>query len=157
MACSRPPDSRVGELPPENLEIMSPNGGHAIGGYDAVSYFLDPEPRIGMPEFSYHWRGATWLFASEEHRELFQENPSRYAPVYGGWCAYGMAEGYAAESDPLAWTIHDEKLYLNWDAEVVEEWQSDLSRMLSRSEANWPTVKRALQDGTAEIYWHDDE
>lgn len=141
-----------------NLEIMAPKGGHAIDGYDAVSYFLDSEPRMGVQEFSYDWRGATWLFATASHRERFRKNPSQYAPAYGGWCAYGMAEGYAAESDPLnAWTIHDGKLYLNWDVEVADEWRRELEVLLSQSEAKWPDVRRALRDGTAEIYWHPDE
>jgi hypothetical protein len=69
-----------------------------------------------------------------------------------------MAEGYAAESDPLnAWSIHDGKLYLNWDAEVADEWRSERTLLVSKAETNWPEVKSTLQDGTAEIYWHDDE
>jgi hypothetical protein len=158
VACSRGPESEAGTPISKNLEVMTPNGGPAIGGYDTVSYFLDAEPRLGLQEFSYRWQGATWLFATAEHRELFQQNPSQYAPAYGGWCAYGMAEGYAAESDPLdAWTIHEGKLYLNWDAEVAAEWRLELDSLLSQSNENWPEVKLALQDGTAEIYWHDDE
>jgi hypothetical protein len=158
VACSRAPESKAGTRVSKNLEIMTPNGGHAIGGYDTVSYFLDAEPRLGLQEFSHRWQGATWLFATAEHRELFQQNPSQYAPAYGGWCAYGMAEGYAAESDPRnAWMIHEGKLYLNWDAEVAAEWRLELASLLSQSNENWPAVELALQDGTAEIYWHDDE
>jgi YHS domain-containing protein len=158
IACSRAQEPEVGTRVSKNLEIMTPKDGHAIGGYDAVSYFLDAEPRMGVQEFSYDWRGATWLFATASHRDLFQQNPLQYAPVYGGWCAYGMTEGYAAESDPLnAWSIHDGKLYLNWDAEVADEWRSERTLLVSKAETNWPEVKSTLQDGTAEIYWHDDE
>jgi hypothetical protein len=156
-ACSGAPESEAGARAPENLEIMTPNGVYAIGGYDVVSYFLDAEPRMGGQEFSYDWRGATWLFTSAAHRELFRQDPSRYAPAYGGWCAYGVAAGYAAESDPVnAWTIHEDKLYLNWDAEIAEGWRRERSSLLPQSEENWPEVKRALRGGTADIYWHDD-
>ena len=66
--------------------------------------------------------------------------------------------GYAAQSDPLnAWTIYQQKLYLNWDAEVAKQWRLEIEILLAKSEANWPEVRRTLQDGSAEIYWHDDE
>ena len=69
-----------------------------------------------------------------------------------------MAEGYAAETDPVnAWTIHEGKLYLNWDAEVAREWRSDVESLLLQSESNWPEVRGGLLDGTAQIYWHDSE
>jgi len=158
IACSRSsePSRAAGE--PKNREIMVSENGQAIGGYDAVSYFRDGGPREGVASYSYRWRDATWLFATAEHRELFAQDPRRYAPAYGGWCAYGMAEGYAAESDPLeGWAIHEGVLYLNWDAEVAADWRADRASLLSRSEANWPEVKSTLQNGTAEIYWHDDE
>lgn len=136
---------------------MVAKDGYAIGGYDPVSYFLDGEPRAGRPELFHHWRDATWLFASAAHRDLFAQAPMKYSPVYGGWCAYGMAEGYAAETDPVnAWTIHEGKLYLNWDADVAEEWRGDVKSWLEKSEANWPRVRRDLQDGTSKIYWHGD-
>ena len=156
LACSKasPLEARVDG----NWEIMAPAGGYALGGYDPVSYFRDGAPRKGAAEFSHRWRDATWLFATSEHRGLFEQNPSKYAPEYGGWCAYGMAEGYPAESDPVnAWTIHEGKLYLNWSAEVAEEWRADLHRLLPQSESNWSKQKRSLQEGTAKIYWHDDE
>jgi hypothetical protein len=157
-ACSRSSEPSRADGAPKNREIMAPENGQAIGGYDAVSYFRDGGPRKGVASYSYRWRDATWLFATAEHRELFARDPRRYAPAYGGWCAYGMAEGYAAESDPLeAWAIHEGVLYLNWDAEVAAEWQADRANLLSRSEANWLEVRSNLQNGTAEIYWHDDE
>ena len=156
LACSQAEKSDVATGRPESHEIMVPPDGYAIGGYDPVSYFLDGEPRKGLLEYAYRWRGATWLFATSEHRDLFEQNPASYAPIYGGWCAYGLAEGYAAETDPVnAWTIHHGKLYLNWDAEVANDWRLEVDGLIPRADENWPTVKEALGDGTAEIYWHD--
>jgi hypothetical protein len=142
----------------KNLLIMAPGGGPAIGGYDPVSYFLDGEPRKGSQTFSYDWQDATWLFSKAEHRDLFKQDPAQYAPVYGGYCAAGMVDGYAAESDPVGgWAIHDGKLYLNWDADTLKEWLPEAVTQIDKSESVWPDVRRSLQDGTKEIYWHDIE
>jgi hypothetical protein len=158
VACSVPPQSEAGAGTANDLPIvMASRGGRAIGGYDPVSYFLDARTRKGLPEISHRWRDATWLFATVAHRDLFAADPSQYAPAYGGWCAFGVAEGYPAESDPEnAWTIHRGKLYLNWDAEVRRDWRLDTEALLEKSEANWPEVRRTPQDGSASIYWHDE-
>ncbi len=130
--------------------------GVAIGGYDPVAYFTDSAAVPGKPEFSTRHDGATWWFASAEHRTMFIESPERYAPAYGGWCAYGMAEGYAAETDPVnGWTIHDGKLYLNWDASISAQWNADRAALLQRSESHWPTVNSQLENGEATVYWHE--
>ena len=99
--------------------VLTTPAGIAIEGYDPVAYFTEGQAVPGKPEFSLRHDGATWLFASAEHRALFESDPEKYSPAYGGWCAYGMAEGYAAETDPVnGWTIHEGRLYLNWDAEI---------------------------------------
>lgn len=141
-----------------NQEIMASPGGDAIGGYDPVSYFVAGEPQRGLPEFSYRWRGASWQFSTSANRDLFVQEPAKYSPVYGGWCASGMAEGYAAETDPVnAWTVYDGKLYLNWDKGVAETWREEIENSLERSELHWPEIQRDLQAGGSKIYWHDDE
>ncbi len=129
--------------------------GIAIGGYDTVAYFTRGEAVPGSAEFSAQHNGATWWFASAEHRDLFEADPASYAPAYGGWCAYGMAEGYAAETDPVnGWTIHEGRLYLNWNAEVSADWNADRARFLQQSEAQWPEVNRQLAEDSAKVYWH---
>ncbi len=65
----------------------------AIGGYDVVAYFTEGEPAKGSSRYSHEWQGVEWHFASEEHLALFRENPERYAPAYGGHCAYGVFVG----------------------------------------------------------------
>lgn len=138
-------------------EILVNEQGIAIEGYDPVAYFLVSQPRLGKAEHSAQWNGATWWFSSAENRDLFVASPEAYAPAYGGWCAYGMAEGYAAETDPVSgWTVADGRLYLNWDADITSQWRADQANYLQRSEAKWSTVQRALRSGEATVYWHED-
>ncbi len=86
----------------------------AIKGYDAVAYFRQGAPVKGSPAFKQQWMGATWLFSSAEIRDLFAADPDKYAPRYGGYCAYAVSEGHTASIDPEAWKIVDGKLYLNY-------------------------------------------
>lgn len=143
----------------ENREagpVLTTDSGVAIEGYDPVAYFTNGAATRGKSEFTANYNGATWWFANAEHRDLFQANPEDYAPAYGGWCAFGMAEGYAAETDPVnAWSIHEGRLYLNWDAEISAEWNADRAGYLQRSESNWPEVNTQLETGNATVYWHD--
>lgn len=119
-------------------------GDVAIRGYDPVAYFTLQRPARGSPEHAVEWLGATWHFASEEHRRLFSSDPVRYAPQYGGHCADGVAYGDLSRNiDPAAWRIIDGRLYLNYDqgaaAELVE-----LEGQLDKAEANWPEVRQRL-------------
>lgn len=149
-ACSANDASR------EARSILVDEAGVAIGGYDVVAYFTVAEAQQGSAEYSAQWQDATWWFASAENRKAFLASPERYAPAYGGWCAYGMAEGYAAETDPVnGWTIHEGRLYLNWDAEVTADWRADKSGLLEKSEGYWPTVSEELDRGEATVYWHE--
>ncbi|MGF1609291.1 MAG: YHS domain-containing (seleno)protein [Kiloniellales bacterium] len=125
--------------------------GVAIGGYDPVAYF-EGAPMKGEAQYATEWQGATWHFAGAANRDAFLAEPEKFAPQYGGWCAYGAAKGYAAEVDPAdAWTVHDGKLYLNWSAGVKRQWSNDIPGYLAQSEANWPAIKAGLADGTGKI------
>ncbi len=127
--------------------------GVAIQGYDPVAYFTDGAPAQGSAAHTADWQGAVWHFASAVNRDAFVAAPEKFAPQYGGWCAYGATKGYAAETDPAnGWTVRDGKLYLNWDAAVKQEWSQDIPGNLQKSEANWPAIEAGLADGTATIY-----
>jgi YHS domain-containing protein len=88
--------------------------GTAIEGYDPVAYFNEGRPVEGKSEFSQEWMDATWYFASAENRDLFAADPEKYAPQYGGYCAWAVSQGYTANIDPQAWKVVDDKLYLNY-------------------------------------------
>ncbi len=115
----------------------------AIRGYDPVAYFRDDGPRLGKPEFSVRHGGATWRFASAEHKALFEADPDRYLPAYGGFCAYGTSRGYLVKIEPEAWSIVDGRLYLNYDLGIRKTWLGDRAKFIARADANWPRLTPA--------------
>jgi len=117
-------------------------GGVAIEGYDPVAYFTDGKPVEGRKENSYDWMGATWQFASVEHRDLFAKDPEKYAPQYGGYCAWAVAHGYTAEIDPEAWTIDDGRLFLNYNKKIQAQWLADMKKYIVDGDKNWPELKQ---------------
>ncbi len=114
--------------------------GVAIKGYDAVSYFTDGRPVKGSAEFSHSWMGGTWHFASQEHLEMFKKEPEKYAPRYGGYCAYAVSLGKTADIDPEAWSIRDGRLYLNRNKEIQAAWNRDAEEYIRKADANWPKL-----------------
>lgn len=112
----------------------------AIRGFDAVAYFTEGKPVKGDKQHSVEWNGATWYFANAINRERFQADPARYAPQYGGYCAYAVANGYTASTDPDAWSIFKDKLYLNYSLGVRDKWSQDIPGNIQRGNANWPGV-----------------
>ena len=123
-------------LPPVNKT----RDGIAIKGYDPVAYFTDGKPVKGDSRFTYTWNGAKWLFASQEHMDLFGKDPEKYAPRYGGYCAYAVSQGTTADIDPDAWDIIDGKLYLNLDKKVQRIWRQDIKGYIEKADQNWPSV-----------------
>ncbi|MDU8926287.1 YHS domain-containing (seleno)protein [Alisedimentitalea sp. MJ-SS2] len=114
--------------------------GIAINGFDPVAYFTERTHVSGNETVIQDWMGAVWRFSSEENRDLFAADPAAYAPQYGGYCAYAMANGYIAKTDPDAWTIHSGKLYLNYDLRVRELWSQDIEGFVARADKNWPGI-----------------
>ncbi len=112
----------------------------AIRGFDAVAYYTEGKPMKGDKRHSFEWNGATWYFASAANRERFQADPVRYAPQYGGYCAYAVANGYTASTDPDAWSVIDGRLYLNYSLGVRDKWSRDIPGNIERANKNWPGV-----------------
>lgn len=112
----------------------------ALGGYDPVAYFKLDKPVKGNAQFTHAYNGVQWQFAHAAHRDLFVSNPDAYAPQYGGYCAWAVAEGSTASGDPLFWKIVDGKLYLNYDAEVQKRWEKDIPGFIAKADKNWPSV-----------------
>jgi YHS domain-containing protein len=115
--------------------------GVAIKGYDPVAYFTEKMPVKGNKDFQYEWSGAKWRFASEENMETFKGDPEKYAPRYGGHCAFGVANGYLVNIDPDAWTVYEGRLYLNYSLSVREQWKEDIPGNIRKADANWPNLK----------------
>jgi YHS domain-containing protein len=114
--------------------------GKAIKGYDPVAYFTQGKPVEGDADFAYEWNDAKWYFASKQHLEAFMSNPEKYAPQYGGYCAWAVSNGYTAKIDPNAWRIVDDKLYLNYNKSVQEKWQQDIAGNVAKADKNWPSL-----------------
>jgi YHS domain-containing protein len=116
--------------------------GVAIRGTDPVAYFTQNKPVKGKPEFTYKWGNANWQFASAQNRDLFAKNPAKYAPQYGGFCAWAVSQGYTASTDPDAWKIDNGKLYLNYNSAVQWGWQKDVSGNVAKGDKNWPALAK---------------
>jgi hypothetical protein len=116
--------------------------GVAIEGTDPVAYFTQGKPVEGSSDFTVEWGGARWRFVSARNRDLFKASPGKYAPQFGGWCAWAVSQGYTASIDPEAWTIVAGKLYLNYSKSVQAQWSADIPGNIAKGEANWPRLRK---------------
>ena len=116
--------------------------GLGADGYDVVSYFTDSRAVEGDAEFTAEYAGKTWRFSSSSNRDAFAADPARYAPHYGGHCAYGVAQGYLVFGDPKAWSVHDGVLYFNYNIPTRDRWLSRRGQYIAESERAWPKLAR---------------
>ena len=114
----------------------------AVNGYDPVAYFTMQRPVQGLDRYVTSWNGATWKFSSVENRKRFQDNPRKYSPQYGGYCAFAVAHGSKAPGDPHQWHVHEGKLYLNLNADVRRRWLVDKERLISQADQHWSRLKK---------------
>lgn len=117
--------------------------GVAINGYDPVAYFTEGRPVPGVAAFTSDWDGAVLQFASAENKAMFDENPQKFAPKYGGYCAYAVSKNYIATTDPAAWSIHEDRLYLNYSKTVRALWATRKRHHIQSADGNWPSVLSA--------------
>lgn len=114
--------------------------GTAVGGYDPVAYFKDGKPSKGKTAHTFTHEGATWRFATAENLATFKAEPAKYAPAYGGHCAWAMAQGYTAKGDPNHWKVVDGRLYLNYDARIQSRWEKDIQGFITKADGQWPKL-----------------
>ena len=113
--------ANAGEMPQvRTVDEIDLQQGFALKGYDPVAYFAEGGPAAGNTAIRYQWRGATWLFSTEEHRKAFMADPARYAPQFGGYCAFAVSRGTTADGDPLQWAVVDDKLYVGHGGDVAK-------------------------------------
>ena len=124
----------------QKSEVFNTTDG-AIHGYDPVAYFKESKAVMGDRKYSVTWNSAVWYFSNQKNLELFKADPQLYAPQYGGYCAYGLAEGHKAPTDPQAWTIADGKLYLNYSKDVQQSWKKDETGYIIKANKLWPALK----------------
>lgn len=116
--------------------------GVAINGYDVVAYFLQQQAMVGNSSFTTEWGGTKWQFATQAHLDSFKLAPQKYAPQYGGFCAYGCSDNHLAPTDPNAWTIVDNKLYLNYNLKVKSYWIKDTTNLIKKADGFWPLLNK---------------
>jgi YHS domain-containing protein len=121
-------------------------GGVAIMGYDPVAYFTDGKAVKGSEKFSHDWLGTPWHFASKNHQQMFMNDPDRYAPQYGGYCAPELAISGTAtiNIDPEAFKIIDGKLYLGYDPGSAAFFADNAKELVPKAIDNWPKVRATL-------------
>jgi YHS domain-containing protein len=122
------------------MKVNKDENGAAINGYDPVAYFTDNKSEMGKKEFSYKWMDADWYFANKNHKEMFEKNPDKYAPQYGGYCAYAVTEDVLSKTDPNVWHITDGKLYLCTNGNAGEKWKKDIKGNIKKADEMWPKL-----------------
>jgi len=138
-ACAGTPGKVSQTEPVDQLNLRH---GVALKGYDPVAYFADAQPAAGNPAINYQWQGATWLFSTPEHRTAFMADPSRYAPQFGGYCAFAVAQGTTADGDPHQWAIVGDKLYVNNNAVAKKLWDQNRPANIAAGDTNWPLIPK---------------
>ncbi|MGH1441422.1 MAG: YHS domain-containing (seleno)protein [Cellvibrionaceae bacterium] len=113
----------------------------AVQGYDVVSYQTAKRPVRGNGHFISTYQGATYQFSSKANLALFKKDPAKYAPAYGGFCAFGVSVGKKFVGDPEVWRVVDGKLYLNLDTSIQSEWLKDVPGRIETANTEWTKIK----------------
>ena len=124
--------------------VTDPLTGIAMDGYDPVSYFTDPDPQEGKPDFEYVWQGVPWYFESAANRDVFQRSPEVYAPQFGGHCPMSLSRGYLSDGKPRLYAIHALKLYFFYSTANRDAFMLAQSEAISGANANWPKLSAQL-------------
>ena len=121
---------------PETFQV----NGLAIRGIDPVAYFTDAAPVAGVAANGLMYRGAEWRFVTAANRAAFEGDPERYGARFGGYCAFAASRGYLAPTVPEAWTVHEDRLYLNANLRARTLWLQDIPGNIAAGEKNWPGI-----------------
>lgn len=121
-------------------EIYKDFRGIALKGYDVVAYHTERKPMKGTDTFAYEWKDAIWFFTSAENRDMFIADPERWAPQYGGYCAWAIAKDMTRPINPKIFRIFDDKLYLNLNMKVHKEWLGKHEQFIVKADEKWPDV-----------------
>ena len=135
--------ARAPEIYLDEGGVFSKAWDYAVNGYDVVAYQglgEDAAPVAGDDAYTATYKGVQWRFSSQANLDAFNADPTRYAPAYGGYCAWAMARGQLAKGDPAAWYVHGGKLYLNVNKRIQRRWLSDLENEIAQGDANWPAA-----------------
>src|SRR5271166_2006462 len=111
--------------------------GVILKGYDAVAYFKQEKSVKGNPEIKSSYQGATYLFASAEDKADFDKDPAKYAPQYGGFCAYGVTVGVLSDIESPDGFVYKGKLYVCGNKDAGKSFMIDLDSNIEKADTNW--------------------
>jgi YHS domain-containing protein len=131
------------QTPDHKVLVLKTRDGIAIQGYDPVAYFTDNKPEKGSPKFQSEYEGAKYIFVSAEHKMLFDANPAKYAPAYGGYCGYAASIGKVRPANPLIWSIVDGQLIVQHTKGAAELWEKDVAGNKAKADRYWPLLVEA--------------
>lgn len=114
--------------------------GVALQGYDPVAFFTDSRPVKGNPQFESDYKSAKYQFASADHKALFDKEPAKYEPQFGGFCSYAASQGHNAPIKIEAWQIVDGRLLMQYDLDVKSEFNKDQPGNLRKADQKWPGI-----------------
>jgi YHS domain-containing protein len=126
-------------------KVFNVQDSFVLKGFDPVAYFQQGKPIPGNANFTYKWQNVNWRFSTAENRNLFIKNPEKYAPQYGGFCAWAVSRGYTAPIDPNAWKIVNGKLYLNVNLDTQKRWEKDIPGNIQKADQNWPGIAKKIR------------
>lgn len=119
--------------------------GTAIMGYDAVAYHTEQKARKGSTAYVEWYHGARYQFVSKENQDLFRDNPKKYIPEYGGFCAYAMSLGKLRPINPELFSIENGRLMLQHTQEAYDLFKKDVPGNIRKADEKWPNVQQKRQ------------
>ena len=128
------------------IDTETDKNGVILAGHDAVAYFTQNKPVLGNTKYTAVYNDAIYRFSSAANRDTFNSNPEKYAPMYGGFCAFGTTFGKKFEIDGKAFEVVDGRLYVNKNKDVYKAWKEDVPKHLQEANAQWPTIKNVSAD-----------
>lgn len=134
--------------------VLKNKQGLAIQGYDPVAYFTDNKAVKGNAKFNSEHEGAKYQFVSAEHKAMFEANPEKYAPAYGGYCGYAASIDRLSPISPEWFQIEDGKLILQHNQKAFDLFNKGLKENVVKADANWPglVAKNGVAGGRTLVF-----
>lgn len=116
--------------------------GVGLKGFDPVAVFPEGggQAKAGQPQFRLDYMGVTYLFMSAANLDLFVQNPDRYEPTYGGWCAYAMASGSQVDIQPHLFTINGNRAHYFVSSRAKANFDRDVMGHETRADGFWKQI-----------------
>jgi YHS domain-containing protein len=125
----------------ENHALNADENGVMLHGYDPVAYFTQDDAVKGDPAITAEHDGVTYHFSSHETRDMFEAEPAKYVPAFGGFCAMGTAMGVKIDTNPELFRVVDNRLFLNVAEAPQQKWLSDVAGHIEQADEKWTEIR----------------